>query len=322
MVKTQKILRRLYLTIASVSVFFLSSAAAHAQLSCDAPLFATGFDKAPTIGSKAALIESVSRGDSIRIGWELDFDDDGVADLTHWADAAFLSIFEGEVFTQINAIHTQSPKRGKADIKMRSPYTEWRGSIGTTGVLEGKDSQNKSFPAEIKVATMWCSPQSVQVRPTLLYRHGPDGEPLAGSIEALLAAIREGQMLRIGWGFSRERKGQQIALEHLIEPVFVTAVDAEHVSAQLPEHIAQRAYHDVDNAFFDNPAVMWRGLMTTRGTFDAVWVDRATGKTVRRYPQRAALSWYALSAPVLDTPTLAVPGGVRPDETRKDEKMP
>jgi len=307
---------------AFISSIILSVSVSHASLSCDSPLFATGFDKKPTMGSKAALAESVSRADPIRVGWQLDFDDDGVADLTHWANASFLSIFEGEVFTQLNSIRTQSPKKGKANIELRTPFVEWHGSIGTTGILDGKDSEGNVFPSEINIATMWCAPQSRQFKPILVYRHGPNGEPLAGSMNALLAAIREGQSLRIAWGFSREHKGKLIELEHLIEPVFVTAVSGESVSAQLPEHIAQRSYYDIDQSLFDDPAIMWRGLMTTKGTFDAVWVNRATGETLRRLPQRAALSWYAMSTPVLNAPTLAVPDGVRLDKARKSERKP
>ena len=85
--------------------------------------------------------------------------------------------------------------------------------------------------------------------------------------------------------------------------------------ARLPEHIAQRAYADVAGVSFDNPAVMWRGLMTTQGVFDAVWVNRATGEQVRRHPQRVGLTWFAFQPiePSARQPglELAVPGGVR-----------
>ncbi|MEM7730191.1 MAG: hypothetical protein AAF311_13115 [Pseudomonadota bacterium] len=306
-----------------LSAFFLAalsasglSTHAKAQLSCDTPLFATGFDRDVTHGTKAALIDAVSQGEPLRIGWQLDFDDDGASDLTHWADAAFLSIFEGEVFTQVDAIQRQSPRRGDANVTLREPYIEWRGSLGTTGVMEGRFSDGTAFPSDLKVSTMWCSTLDMPAKPVLLYRNGTNGEDISGSKEALFAAIREGQDIRIAWGFSIDRDGETLELEHIVEPVFLTAINGEHVAAQLPEHIAQQAYHDIDRALFDDPSVMWRGLMTTRGSFDAVWVNRATGEEVRRYPQRAALSWFGSSAPSLDADTLAVPGGVMRDESR------
>lgn len=89
----------------------------------------------------------------------------------------------------------------------------------------------------------------------------------------------------------------------------------KEVVVQLPEHIAQHSYVDPSGAAFENAAVMWRGLMSTDGTFDAVWVNRATGEEVRRLPQRAALAWFAFVPPSSccgQSPIeLAVPGGVR-----------
>ena len=62
---------------------------------------------------------------------------------------------------------------------------------------------------------------------------------------------------------------------------------------QLPEHIGQASYHEPSRAVFGRPAVMWRGMMGTDGSFDAVMVDRASGKEVQRMPQRARIAWFA-----------------------------
>jgi len=99
------------------------------------------------------------------------------------------------------------------------------------------------------------------------------------------------------------------------EPVFVTIMKGEHVFAQLPEHIGQLSYSNPDQARFDKPSVMWRGMMGSDGTFDAVLVNRATGQEVRRLPQRAGIAWFA-ELPGPECPgqaplTLAVPSGVQ-----------
>lgn len=310
------------LQCALIAALLIVAQTATAQLNCETPLFATDFTGKATHGSKSTLLAAVARGEPIRIGWQRDFDKDGVGGLTHWADATFLSVWKGEVFTQVQSIHTQSPQRSEANIKLRDPYVEWRGSIGTTGRLESRSSDQLPASEGRLVATMWCLANATGSKPVLLYRHGPDGEPLAGSKAALFAALREGQDIRIGWGFSRERQDTRLALEHLVSPVFITGIDGEHLTAQLPEHIAQRAYADIDRAFFDDPAIMWRGLMSTNGTFDAVWVNRATGEVLRRHPQRAALSWFGSNAPALDADTLAVPNGVQIDASRAAEKLP
>lgn len=290
---------------------------------CTGLLFATGFDGAPTHGNKDSLIDAVNRGAPIRVGWDLDFNRDGVSDLTHWADASFLSVFEGEVFTQIDTINTQRPQRGQADIRLTDTYNGWRGSMGSNGRFEGIDAAGNTFPEDIPSRVRWCVSGNTAPSWALLYRNGPDGERLAGSKEALFAAIRSGQPIQIAWGFAAERNGERLSVEHLIEPVFLSIVNGSDVVAQMPEHIAQAAYVNPDRALFgDEPGTLWRGLMTTKGVFDAVWVDRGTGKMVRRHPQRAAMSWFAPAAPLLKTPTLAVPGGVRRDETRAADRYP
>lgn len=148
----------------------------------------------------------------------------------------------------------------------------------------------------------------------LVYRHDADGNPIDGAKTELFAAIRAGLPIRLAWGVEITRDGQVFSVEHSAEPVFLTIVNELEVVVQLAEHIAQRSYVDTVTPGFADPAVMWRGLMSTDGTFDAVWVNRSTGTEVRRYPQRAGIAWFAFQAgdgavqPALE---LAVPGGVR-----------
>ena len=148
----------------------------------------------------------------------------------------------------------------------------------------------------------------------LVYRHDTDGKPLAGSKSELIGAIRRGAPIRFAWGFKVQRDGRTITVEHVAEPVFLSVINESDIVVHLPEHIAQRAYGETVGAMFDNPAVMWRGLMTSQGVFDAVWVNRATGEQVRRHQQRVGLAWFALQAkdPAAREPALelAVPGGV------------
>jgi hypothetical protein len=149
----------------------------------------------------------------------------------------------------------------------------------------------------------------------MVYRHDADGKPIAGAKSALFDAIRSGAPIRFAWGTKRERDGTIVSVEHSAEPVFLTIMSGKEVVVQLPEHIAQRSYADPSGAAFESPAVMWRGLMSTDGAFDAVWVNRVTGEEVRRVPQRVGLAWFAFLPPgncsVQPPIELATPGGVR-----------
>ncbi len=152
----------------------------------------------------------------------------------------------------------------------------------------------------------------------MVYRHDADGNPMAGTKQALFDAIRRGDAIRFAWGSTFEQPdGTVLSVEHTAEPVFLTIVGGEKVVVQLPEHIAQESYPRPEGDRFKTASVMWRGLMTTEGRFDAVWVDRASGEEVLRKPQRVGLSWFAFAPdpacdprPILE---IAVPGGVRSD---------
>lgn len=156
----------------------------------------------------------------------------------------------------------------------------------------------------------------------LVYRHDAEGRPMAGAKADLFAAIRRGDPVRIAWGMSVvARNGQRYSVEHSADPDFLTITGGSEVVVQIPEHIAQAGYAEEPGAVYGEPGVMWRGLFTTTGRFDAVWTDRGTGKEVRRMPQKAAIAWLAFAPdPSCDSRKpldLAIPGGVALREAPK-----
>ncbi len=304
--------------------FCTGATAQSAEPSCPTPLLATGFDGERLSGDEASLIRAAEEGAPLRIGWAVDFDDDGVGDLVHWSNAVFISVFEGRVFSQVQAIHRQRPRLGQATIELPDQMDLWHGLISSDGVLQGR-LEGEETASRRQVMTVWCpsesaapsSPEWISV-----YRSGIRGEALSGSKDALLKAVRAGNPIRVGWGLKRERDGVVRSVEHTADPVFLTIVDETDIVVQLPEHVAQQSYWDMDKAFFDDASVMWRGVISTKGTFDAIWVNRATGELVRRSPQRAMFTWYVHGSPRLNASTLAVPGGATSDADRESDRVP
>lgn len=305
--------------IAMISMIATLAGASQDRLAqCVSPMVEIDGRGTVVSGAKDALIHAYRSGAALRVGWSLDWNDDGEIDITHWADAGFLSEYKGELFAQVSSIHRQRPQR-EAAIHLTPSAQKWTAIIGTTGELNSK--MDGDAPKSRSVATQWCV-----VEPALsacidgwrlMVQTDTNGDVLAGAREALFDAVRRGWPLRVAWG-SRSGDNPSRSVEHVAEPVFVTITAGQELHAQLPEHIAQASYWRNENAQFDEPAVMWRGLLSTSGRFDAAWVNRATGETLRRMPQRARTSWFAdASCPTRPPVHLATSGGVTLDESQE-----
>ena len=122
---------------------------------CSAPLLVVEQDGRVSAGSKETLRSAAAAGLPLRIGWSLDFDGDGKPDLSHWADAAFITAFEGEVFGQITEIRRQTPRRGEGHVELSATPQRWTGSIGSNGFLEGAFDDDQK-PTRTRVRVVMC----------------------------------------------------------------------------------------------------------------------------------------------------------------------
>ena len=149
--------------------------------------------------------------------------------------------------------------------------------------------KDKLAAVGVAFGLIWASPGYAEWQ--LVYKNSDTGEPLQGSKERLVDAVRLGLPIRLAWGAVHPRTDKRF-VEHVAVPEFLTVVDGEEVFVQIPEHIAQTSYWDREFQDFNTPAVMWRGLFSTTGRFLAVWYNRATGQTIDRKPQRVPMSWF------------------------------
>ncbi len=278
-------------------------------LTCDFPLYETDFDRSVLMGSKAILVAAYEKGKKLKVGWQMDFNDDAKAELSHWSPARFTTLFQGNVHAQIDGIVQQNPNLNDGSVALSLDYNQWTGMINTTGELTGVFQDAAPFP-KIPTRVLWCLDQEPVRSWKVAYRTDIDGKSTDGSPQKVLNALRSGGQIRVGWGFSKQHNGSDLKIEHAVTPVFITAINERHFVAQLPEHIAQKSYADINQAKFETANVMWRGLLTSQGDFDAIWVDRSTGQEMRRFPQRAAVTWFVQQSDVETAKTLAVKRGV------------
>jgi hypothetical protein len=123
--------------------------------SCPIPLLVVEQDGSVSSGSKERLHSAVQMGFPLRVGMSMDADGQGKDELSHWADALFVTSFEGEIFTQFAEIRRQTPKSGERHIELSSTPSRWTGSIGTDGFLEGAFDDNQK-PFRLRVRSTWC----------------------------------------------------------------------------------------------------------------------------------------------------------------------
>jgi len=101
-------------------------------------VLATDFDGQVVDGSKKVLVEEIRKGKPVRIGWQLDFNEDKVPDFDHWMEAEFITILGEDVFTQIRNINLQIPKKAIPQINIIPVNTMWTGILGTNGLLKNR----------------------------------------------------------------------------------------------------------------------------------------------------------------------------------------
>lgn len=134
-------------------------------------LLRTDFDGKITTGSIEILIEAINQGHNIKIGWQLDFNNDKIPDLEHWVNSSFLTIMNGQVFDQIGPIYAQIPNSDIPQVQITNSSLKWTAIIGTNGKLlsryiledlnEIKDPEYRMEmekmlePSEQQVQTIW-----------------------------------------------------------------------------------------------------------------------------------------------------------------------
>ena len=126
----------------------------------------------------------------------------------------------------------------------------------------------------------------------VVYKNDPQGKATEGSIDSLIAAIRNGYDVRIGWGWERERGDSILRLEHVAKPLYLSIIQDENVSAIIDPHPLLQSYIDIDSQAFGEGGHIWQCIMTTKGTFNAQVYDRSNGELLKDWPQNHKMTWF------------------------------
>jgi len=98
-------------------------------------IVSTDFDGAVVQGSVDSLIKEIRNGNPVRVGWQLDFNEDKIADFDHWVEADWITVLGGHVFTQIRSIYIQGPNEEIPQVEIYPSPAEWTAVVGTNGKL-------------------------------------------------------------------------------------------------------------------------------------------------------------------------------------------
>jgi len=90
-----------------------------------------------------------------------------------------------------------------------------------------------------------CTPTSTSQDWQLIYRHNGKGQMLAGNKADLIAAVRLGYPIRVGFGGRRKEEPYR-SVEHVAEAQFLTVANSKEVFAQITPIYGQRPTLDSD----------------------------------------------------------------------------
>lgn len=125
-------------------------------LQCENHLLTVERDGSISAGAHQKLLAAYRKGASIRIGWELDWNNDDKIDVTHWTSAQFMSEFQGVIFSQIPSIQQQRPVKSNGEIIFPEKSRLWFGLLNSKGKLTGRYSESKGMSKEYNVRSLWC----------------------------------------------------------------------------------------------------------------------------------------------------------------------
>ena len=136
----------------------------------------------------------------------------------------------------------------------------------------------------ISCLTLWAYTSQAQMQ--LIYAHDENGEKLTGSKDALIAAIRSGKQVRLGW-----KMGNGVnTVEHFADAQMVTIMNGE-VYAQITPIISQSPKFNKNTITF-NAGMKWSMIACTNGVNTTLYYDMSDGKAIQEVNSKWGNQWF------------------------------
>ena len=146
-----------------------------------------------------------------------------------------------------------------------------------------------TIPALLLIAA--CQSTITDVEWQVILKTDKAGNAINGTKEDLLNAVRQGADIKVGWG----HRGKTRTIEHLSSPIWIGLIDGQEVIVHLSPQILSSIDWDNLNSTYEGSDTLnqeWRVVISTKGTFDAVWIDRITSEVIDRRPQHHRITWF------------------------------
>ena len=124
----------------------------------------------------------------------------------------------------------------------------------------------------------------------LVYHNDLDGNPVSGSQEDLIQAVRDGQDIRLAW-WSQSSKDPKRKVEHLADAKFLTIMSDIVVFAQIDPIYGQTPdFEEQKITLKEN--LQWVMIAGTNGKFESMMTDIITGEIKGHGIRQLPFKWY------------------------------
>jgi hypothetical protein len=138
----------------------------------------------------------------------------------------------------------------------------------------------------ILISTLQLSAQNWE----LVYHNDKNGQSVEGNIEDLKKAIRNGQEVRIAWGFQHPTIKKR-SVEHLADAAFLTIQSDSIVHAQI-RPIAGQSPDFNDGAIKLKENLEWIFIGGTNGKMDSMTRNVISGEIIEHKLGNSSFKWY------------------------------